>query len=85
MIEKPPEQESHLPNYTSFVLRCWVSEDGQVHARLIDIHTRVEYFVSHLIHLPELIRRLLQSAAEAESQTGISTGTKRNRSQEIDM
>lgn len=75
MVGAPPGKETSSPGYTSFVLRCWVGEDGRVHARLIDIRTRVEHVVGNLSRLPGLVQGLIVNAAamEAKAQVGTSS------------
>lgn len=68
MKEVPPEHKPNLPGYFSFLLRCWMDDDGQVHARLIDIRTNAGYVVGNLTLLPDLLHRLVTNAADAEKQ-----------------
>ncbi len=49
----------------SFVLRCWIDAEGEVHTRLIDVHSGVSYPLAHQSDLPELIWRLLLQRSEA--------------------
>ena len=49
----------------SFVLRCWIDAEGEVRARLIDVHSGVGYPLAHPSDLPGLIQRLLLRRSEA--------------------
>ncbi len=49
----------------SFVLRCWIDTEGEVRARLIDVHSGVGYPLARLSDLPGLIQRLLLRRSEA--------------------
>ncbi|MBN1657288.1 MAG: hypothetical protein JXA93_02750 [Anaerolineae bacterium] len=68
------DREPAAPHYTSFILRCWVGEEGQVHARLIDLRTGVGHVVGRLALLPDLVRHLVATAPPAgtEPQAGDS-------------
>lgn len=82
MVGTPPGKETSSPGYTSFVLRCWVGEDGRVHARLIDIRSQVEHVVGNLSRLPGLVQGLIVNAAalEAKAQTGTPSHNKPKQS-----
>lgn len=53
------DESAFLPDYASFILRCWTNKQGQVRARLIDVHSGVSHPVTSLTTLPELIRGLV--------------------------
>lgn len=55
-------EESDLTCYTSFVLRCWLTGEGHIHARLIDVHSGRSYPLADLADLPERIRCLVAPA-----------------------
>ena len=48
-----------LGSYASFVLRCWLTDDGLVRARLFDVRTGNSYPMSELSKMPEVVTRLL--------------------------
>lgn len=60
--EPSPEGGPDVTHYASFVLRCWLSEEGPLHARLIDVHSGCSYPLADLAALPERIRGLLAQA-----------------------
>lgn len=51
------------PPQVSLVLRCWVKENGEIYARLVDVHRQVPVQVSDINQLPGIIRRLLKRKA----------------------
>ena len=57
--QTPPGEEPDLACYASFILRCWQSGEGCIHARLIDVHSGRSYLVADLDELPEQIQRLV--------------------------
>jgi hypothetical protein len=61
IIQSQPgeDEESFLPDYASFILRCWTNRQGRVRARLIDVHSGVSHPVASLAALPELVHRLV--------------------------
>lgn len=61
-------REPEPPHYASFVLRCWTGDLGQIHARLIDVHSGVSRPVSDLAELPGLVRHLIEQAAPDERE-----------------
>ena len=48
----------------SFVLRCWIDAEGEVHTRLTDVHSGASYPLARPSDLPGLIRRLLLRQSE---------------------
>ena len=54
-------EEPHLPHYTSFILRCWFSDTGQLRARLIDVQSGASHLVKDWADLPELVRCLAET------------------------
>lgn len=58
-----------VPCYTSFILRCWTSEEGQLRARLIDIRTGVGYVIGSLAVLPDLVYRLVTNTPPTDAET----------------
>jgi hypothetical protein len=61
--------EIEAPRYASFILRCWMGEEGQLRARLIDIRTGVGHVVGSLALLPDLVRRLVTNAPPPDAET----------------
>jgi hypothetical protein len=65
-FQAPPGDEPDLSRHASFVLRCWPSGEGRIHARLIDAHSGRSYPVDDLADLPERIRSLVaQTCSES--------------------
>ena len=58
MAGRPPHKPTSTPWPTSFIVRCWQDDSGNLRARLLDVRTRVAHLVVNLDALPELIRRL---------------------------
>lgn len=61
-----PDPRGSQVRYTSFLLRCWIGKEGQIHARLIDLRTGLAHVVVSLAFLPELVRRLALNEPAAE-------------------
>ena len=62
----PPAQATHC----SFVLRCWIGEQGQVHSRLISVSSGTYYnSVIELSDLPDLLHRLVADSIAPDAPT----------------
>jgi len=57
--EPHDEVDSASPHYISFVLRCRVSADGSVLARLSEVRSGLSSAVTDLDDLPDLVRRTI--------------------------
>ncbi|MEA3396963.1 MAG: hypothetical protein U9R05_05825 [Chloroflexota bacterium] len=65
MVDSARNHDFDPNRRTSFVVRCWIDAEGEVHTRLIDVHSGVSYPLARQSDLPELIRRLLLRRSEA--------------------
>ena len=59
-----PAQGAHA----SFVLRCWIADEGQVRARLINVRSGISHAVAELSELPGLIGRLVQEGMPPQGE-----------------
>ena len=60
---KTSEDSTHLidtPVHRSFILRCWVSPEGETRIRLINTQTNQQYVLSSLEELAILLERLTE-------------------------
>jgi hypothetical protein len=73
-VPDPDNVGIESPRYASFILRCWIGEEGQLRARLIDIRTGVGHIIGNLDLLPDLVHRLVTNTppTDAETQAGRS-------------
>ncbi|NJK80801.1 MAG: hypothetical protein HC893_10990 [Chloroflexaceae bacterium] len=55
----PGSEQDGRSRSTSYILRCWASTEGHLHARLIQVRTGASYAVATLEALPALLRQLL--------------------------
>jgi hypothetical protein len=58
-LQPHPAGTPGVPQYASFILRCWTGEGGQIHVRLIDVNTGVGQAVADVADLPQHVRRLM--------------------------
>lgn len=56
--------------YASFVLRCQISEDGHVRARLVDVRTGNTYPLAALERLPGLVKDLIRPIMGRQDDKG---------------
>ena len=62
---EPPEgEEAPPPHYVSFILRCWMSADGQMRVRLIDVRSGVDRPLNDVAELPAMVCRILRDASQ---------------------
>ncbi len=62
--------QSPPSHFTSFVLRCWVGDGGQMRARLTDVHSGLSYPVADPADLPGLVSHLVAQDQPGESSVG---------------
>jgi len=55
-------RDPDLPHYASFILRCWIGEQGQIHARLIDVNSGIGQPLADLEELPRQVRLMMERA-----------------------
>lgn len=65
-LRTSPDEKSDLTLFASFILRCWLSGEGHIHARLIDVHSGRSYPLADLADLPEQIRGLVAQTRPGE-------------------
>ncbi len=65
----------------SFVLRCWIDEEGGVRCRLIDARSGVSYPLAHLRDVPNVVQQLLLRTSAPPNGTPASHADRRGSSE----